>query len=98
MQPCQSPASAGRHSLIYTFPFAIPRNYSMNIKQVGVIGAGTMGNGIAHVFAKSGYQVYLQDLHESSLTRGLETIKKNLERELSKQKITEQTRDAAIKA
>jgi 3-hydroxybutyryl-CoA dehydrogenase len=70
----------------------------MSIKTVGVIGAGTMGNGIAHVFAKSGYQVYLQDVQETFLTRGLETIKKNLERELSKQKITEQTRDAAIKA
>ncbi len=70
----------------------------MSIKSVGVIGAGTMGNGIAHVFAKSGYQVYLQDVQDTFLTRGLETIKKNLERELSKQKITEQTRDAAIKA
>ncbi len=70
----------------------------MSIKTVGVIGAGTMGNGIAHVFAKSGYQVYLQDVQETFLTRGLETIRKNLERELSKQKITEQTRDAAIKA
>jgi len=70
----------------------------MNIKTVGVIGAGTMGNGIAHVFAKSGYQVYLQDVQQSFLTRGLETIKKNLERELSKQKITAEARDAAIKA
>jgi 3-hydroxybutyryl-CoA dehydrogenase len=70
----------------------------MSIKSVGVIGAGTMGNGIAHVFAKSGYQVYLQDVQETFLTRGLETIKKNLERELSKQKITDQTLDAAIKA
>jgi len=70
----------------------------MNIKTVGVIGAGTMGNGIAHVFAKSGYQIYLQDVQESFLTRGLETIKKNLEREVSKQKITDDLRNAAIKA
>ncbi len=70
----------------------------MNIKTVGVIGAGTMGNGIAHVFAKSGFQVYLQDVQETFLTRGLETIKKNLERELAKQKITADARDAAIKA
>ena len=70
----------------------------MNIKTVGVIGAGTMGNGIAHVFAKSGFQVYLQDVQESFLTRGLDTIKKNLERELAKQKITAEARDAAVKA
>jgi 3-hydroxybutyryl-CoA dehydrogenase len=70
----------------------------MNNKTVGVIGAGTMGNGIAHVFAKSGYQVYLQDVQETFLTRGLETIKKNLEREVSRQKITEEVRNAAIKA
>jgi 3-hydroxybutyryl-CoA dehydrogenase len=70
----------------------------MNIKTVGVIGAGTMGNGIAHVFAKAGFQVYLQDVQETFLTRGLETIKKNLERELAKQKITADARDAAIKA
>src|SRR3954471_9170924 len=47
----------------------------MSIKHVGVIGAGTMGNGIAHVFAKSGFQVYLQDVQETFLTRGMETIK-----------------------
>jgi 3-hydroxybutyryl-CoA dehydrogenase len=74
------------------------KGFFMNIKTIGVIGAGTMGNGIAHVFAKAGFQVYLQDLQETFLTRGLETIKKNLERELAKQKITTEARDAAIKA
>src|SRR3954463_14756418 len=70
----------------------------MNIKTVGVIGAGTMGNGIAHVFAKAGFQVFLQDVEQTFLTRGLETIKKNLEREVAKAKITSDARDAAIKA
>src|SRR5437764_10196823 len=70
----------------------------MNIKTIGVIGAGTMGNGIAHVFAKSGFQVYLQDIDQRFLDRALDSIKKNLERELAKQKITADARDAAIKA
>ena len=70
----------------------------MNIKTVGVIGAGTMGNGIAHVFAKSGFQVMLSDVEQRFLDRGLETIKKNLEREVAKAKITSDVRDAAVKA
>src|SRR5437588_1522116 len=70
----------------------------MNIKTIGVIGAGTMGNGIAHVFAKSGFQVLLQDIDQRFLDRALETIKKNLEREVAKAKITGDVRDAAIKA
>ena len=68
----------------------------MNIKTVGVIGAGTMGNGIAHVFAKSGYAVVLIDVEQRFLDRGLETIKKNLEREVAKEKITAAIRDAAV--
>jgi len=68
----------------------------MEIKTVGVIGAGTMGNGIAHVFAKSGYDVVLVDVEQRFLDRGIETIKKNLEREVAKEKITAQARDAAI--
>ena len=70
----------------------------MNIKTVGVIGAGTMGNGIAHVFAKSGFSVVLCDVEQRFLDRGLETIKKNLEREVAKAKITDDVRNAAIKA
>ena len=69
----------------------------MTIKTVGVIGAGTMGNGIAHVFAKSGYDVVLADVEDRFLQRGLETIKKNLEREVAKSKITAEDRDAALK-
>jgi len=69
----------------------------MEIKNVGVIGAGTMGNGIAHVFAKGGYSVLLVDVEQRLLDRGLQTVSKNLEREVSKSKITAEQRDAALK-
>jgi 3-hydroxybutyryl-CoA dehydrogenase len=59
------------------------------IKTVAVLGAGTMGNGIAHVFAKSGYNVILRDVDQKSLDRALDTISKNLDREVKKAKITE---------
>src|ERR1035438_8765590 len=68
----------------------------MEIKSAGVIGAGTMGNGIAHVFARSGYDVVLVDIEQRFLDRGLDTIRKNLEREVAKEKITAAARDAAI--
>jgi 3-hydroxybutyryl-CoA dehydrogenase len=58
------------------------------IRRVGVIGAGTMGNGIAHVFARSGYHVVLCEVEQRFLDRGLETLRKNLEREAAKGKIT----------
>jgi 3-hydroxybutyryl-CoA dehydrogenase len=60
----------------------------MQIKQVGVVGAGTMGNGIAHVFARAGYAVTLYDVEQGFLDRALEMIAKNLARESSKGKIT----------
>ena len=69
----------------------------MEIKTVGVIGAGTMGNGIAHVFAKSGYEVVLVEVEQRFLDRGMQTIAKNLEREVSKGKLTSEARDAALK-
>lgn len=59
------------------------------IKTVAVLGAGTMGNGIAHVFARSGYKVILQDVEQRFLERGLETISKNLDREVKKGKLAE---------
>ena len=58
------------------------------IKIVAVLGAGTMGNGIAHVFARAGYSVILRDVEPRFLERGLETIGKNLDREVKKEKIT----------
>jgi len=69
----------------------------MSIERVGVIGAGTMGNGIAHVFARSGYQVTLCDVEQRFLDRALETIGKNLEREVAKGKITAENKIAALK-
>lgn len=59
------------------------------IKTVGVLGAGTMGNGIAHVFARSGLRVVLRDVEKRYLDRGLETISKNLDREVKKGRIEE---------
>jgi 3-hydroxybutyryl-CoA dehydrogenase len=69
----------------------------MTIQQVGVIGAGTMGNGIAHVFARGGYSVVLCDVEQRFLDRALETIGKNLEREVAKSKITADEKTAALK-
>jgi 3-hydroxybutyryl-CoA dehydrogenase len=66
------------------------------IKTVAVLGAGTMGNGIAHVFARSGYQVILRDVEKRFLDRGLETITKNLDREIKKGKITEADKPAVL--
>jgi 3-hydroxybutyryl-CoA dehydrogenase len=60
----------------------------MAIHQVGVIGAGTMGNGIAHVFARCGFGVVLCDVEQRFVDRGLDTISKNLDREVAKSKIT----------
>ena len=68
----------------------------MEINTVGVIGAGTMGNGIAHVFAKSGYEVTLVEVEQRFLDRGLETITKNLEREVAKSKITAEEKASAL--
>lgn len=59
------------------------------IRSVAVVGAGTMGNGIAHVFAQYGFAVSLVDINEAALQRALNTIGKNLHRQLSKQIITE---------
>jgi 3-hydroxybutyryl-CoA dehydrogenase len=66
------------------------------IKVVGVVGAGTMGNGIAHVFARSGFQVLLCEVEQRFLDRGLETIRKNLEREVAKGKLTAGEAEAAL--
>lgn len=68
----------------------------MDIRKVGVIGAGTMGNGISHVFAKGGYDVTLVEVEQRFLDRGLETIAKNLDREVSKNKLTGEEKSAAL--
>ncbi len=68
----------------------------MDIQRVGVVGAGTMGNGIAHVFARSGYSVALCDVEQRFLERALATISKNLEREVAKNKITAEDKAEAL--
>ena len=63
---------------------------------IAVIGAGTMGNGITHVFAQNGYSVTMIDVSADALNRGLSTITKNLDRMISKEKITQADRDATL--
>src|ERR1700729_4269459 len=68
----------------------------MDIQRVGVVGAGTMGNGIAHVFARGGFDVVLCDVEQSFLDRGLATVAKNLDREVAKNKIAAQQKTATL--
>ncbi len=68
----------------------------MDIKQVAVIGAGTMGNGIAHVFAQYGYNVVLVDIKDEYLERALQTISKNMDRQIKKGTLTEDEKKAAL--
>jgi 3-hydroxybutyryl-CoA dehydrogenase len=68
-----------------------------DIKCVGVVGAGTMGNGIAHVFARSGFPVVLAEVEQGALDRGLNTVEKNLAREVAKGKLAQADADAARK-
>jgi 3-hydroxybutyryl-CoA dehydrogenase len=63
-----------------------------HVKTVAVLGAGTMGNGIAHVFARAGYKVILRDVEQRFLDRGMDTIAKNLDREIKKGKLPEAER------
>jgi 3-hydroxybutyryl-CoA dehydrogenase len=67
-----------------------------SIKTVAVLGAGTMGNGIAHAFARSGYRVLLRDVEKKFLDRAIDTISKNLDREVAKNKITADDKAAAL--
>lgn len=66
------------------------------MKNITVIGAGTMGNGIAHVFAQSGFSVSLVDISQDNLDRGITTITKNLDRMIKKEKITESDKSSTL--
>jgi 3-hydroxybutyryl-CoA dehydrogenase len=66
------------------------------MKQIAVIGAGTMGNGIAHVFAQKGFKVNLIDTQTAALEKALQTIQKNLDRQLAKNVIDEATKTATL--
>lgn len=68
----------------------------MEIKKIGVIGAGQMGNGIAHVLAVAGYDVVLNDISQEQLEESVSLIGANLDRQVLREKITEQARDAAL--
>lgn len=68
----------------------------MNIEKVSVIGAGAMGNGIAHVFAAAGFQVNLIDVNDQALAKGLATITKNMDRQVAKGSITEADKNNAL--
>ena len=67
------------------------------IRTIGVIGAGQMGNGIAHVCALAGFDVLLTDISAEKLENGLNTIKRNLERQVHREMIKPDQRDAALK-
>jgi 3-hydroxybutyryl-CoA dehydrogenase len=76
-----------------------PRGISVtidHIKAVAVLGAGTMGNGIAHVFARAGYKVILRDVEQRYLDRGMDTIAKNLDREIKKGKLAEAEKETVL--
>ncbi|WP_106791270.1 3-hydroxybutyryl-CoA dehydrogenase [Aquimarina sp. Aq78] len=66
------------------------------MKNIAVIGAGTMGNGIAHTFAQKGFKVQLIDISQQSLDKGLATITKNLDRMIAKEKISETDKGATL--
>ena len=68
----------------------------VDIRRVGVIGAGQMGNGIAHVCSLAGYDVVLVDVKPEALKKALDTINKNMDRQVKRSVLSEQERDAAI--
>jgi len=81
-------------------PLALVSTYQtfqlMSFKQIAVIGAGTMGNGIAHVFAQSGFTVKLIDVNGAQLEKALQTIGKNLDRQVSKGALSEGQKSIAL--
>jgi 3-hydroxybutyryl-CoA dehydrogenase len=66
------------------------------MKNIAVIGAGTMGNGIAHVFAQNGFSINLIDVNQNALDKGLQTISKNLDRMVSKEKISIEDKESTL--
>ncbi len=68
----------------------------MEIRSIAVVGAGTMGNGIAHVFSQYGFRVALQDVRPENLQKGLEAISSNMERQVKKGLLTPEARQSAL--
>jgi len=73
-----------------------PAPSTASIKSVGVIGAGQMGTGIAHVCALAGYDVKMTDLSEERVAEGLETVRRNMERQVVREKISASEKDTAL--
>jgi 3-hydroxybutyryl-CoA dehydrogenase len=72
------------------------RSGTMEIQHVGIVGAGQMGSGIAHVFALSGFDVLMTDISEESLQRAVELIDRNIERQVSRGKVTAEAKAKAL--
>ncbi|MFP7569905.1 3-hydroxybutyryl-CoA dehydrogenase [Marivita sp. S2033] len=68
----------------------------MAVNSIGIVGAGQMGNGIAHVMALAGYDVVLNDISDEALNKAIELIERNLDRQVSREKITQEERDQAM--
>ena len=68
----------------------------MAVQTVGVVGAGQMGNGIAHVLSLAGYDVLLNDVNETALGGAIDTIRRNMDRQVSRGKVSAEDRDAAL--
>src|SRR6202167_189223 len=73
------------------------RTEAMTIRKIGVVGAGQMGNGIAHVCALSGFHVMLNDIAPDRITEGLATINGNRARQFTRKRISDEERQAAMK-
>jgi 3-hydroxybutyryl-CoA dehydrogenase len=69
----------------------------MEIKNIAIVGGGTMGNGIAHVFAQNNFNVYLVEVNEELLNKSIATISKNLDRQVKKEVITEEQKQQTLK-
>src|SRR3954453_12322235 len=92
---CQS-ASGQPHWRLATGDWRVPTDGMLMINKIGVVGAGTMGNGIAQVFAQAGFEVRLVDASATALERARATIEKSLARFVEKGKLAAPDRDAAV--
>src|SRR5580658_6841892 len=71
-------------------------NMPSELKTITIIGSGTMGNGISHVFAQCGFDVHMMDINQGALDKALVTIGKNMDRQVSKGTLTEETKQQAL--
>ena len=74
---------------IFSFDLTVNKDFPMSIQTVGIIGAGTMGNGIAQACAVSGVNVVMVDISDAAVAKGLATVSGSLDRLIKKEKITE---------